>query len=57
LALDNSGTFQLIPAVEFAPLFSEIVKETSWSVSSFRASVGLTMTISRHEVLGSPLSP
>lgn len=57
LALNNTNTFHLVPAVEFAPLFSNVVKETSWSVSSFRASVGLTITLNRYETLGSPLHP
>lgn len=57
ISLNNANTFHLVPAIEFAPLFSEIVKETSWSVSSFRASVGFTITLNRYEALGSPLRP
>ncbi len=57
LALNSANTFHLVPAFEFAPLFSNIVKETSWSVSSFRASVGLTVTLNRYEALGNPLKP
>jgi len=57
IALNSAKTFHLVPAIEFAPLFSEIVKETSWSVSSFRASIGLAITLIRYEALGSPLSP
>lgn len=57
LALNSAKTFHLVPSVEFAPLFSEIVKETAWSVSSFRVGLGLTITLMRFETLGSPLRP
>lgn len=57
LPLDRSHEFHLIPEVQFAPMFTNVVDGQTWSVNSLRFMLNFTQTITSVEKRSSPLKP
>lgn len=57
LPLDRSHEFHLIPEVQFAPMFTNIVDGQTWSVNSLRFMLNFTQTITSVEKRSTPLKP
>lgn len=55
--LTANGSLQLVPEVFYAPLFTNVVADRSWSVSSFRAGLSLVYTIFAKRDQDSPILP
>lgn len=55
--LTTNGSLQLVPEVFYAPLFTNVVADRSWSVSSFRAGVSLVYTLFSKQETDSPVLP
>ncbi len=57
LNLDRSETLHLIPEVQFAPMFTNIVSGEQWSMSSVRFMLNFTQTLFSVEKRSTPLKP
>lgn len=55
--LNTQRTLSLVPEIQFAPLFTSLVSGETWSMSSFRAMVGLQFSLMKSRPTTTPLRP
>lgn len=57
LPMASDGSLHLVPEVSFSPMLTDLVEETSWSVSPIRIGVSIVMDLMRTEAASTPLKP
>lgn len=57
LPMNANGTLHLVPEVSYAPMFTNLVSDASWSVSPLRIGASILFSISKKVEEKSPLRP
>lgn len=57
LPLNSNKTIHLVPALQYSPLFTNLISGQSWSVSSLRMMVGLVYDLTTKKSGANPLRP
>ncbi len=57
IPLNKKRTFEIVPEVHFAPLFTSVMSEASWSVMSARFGIGIIYNLSKSARVSNPLKP
>lgn len=57
LPMNNDKTLELVPEIQFTPLFTSVLTDQSWSVSSLRFMVGFSYYFTERSKTASPLKP
>jgi hypothetical protein len=57
LPMNAAGTLQLVPEISYAPMFTNLVSDASWSVSPLRIGASILFSISKKVEEKSPLRP
>jgi len=57
LPMNANGTLQLVPEVSYAPMFTNLVSDASWSVSPLRIGASILFSVTKKIEEKSPLRP